>query len=224
MSDLWKKLFSAPNEKTDIELHVAGATIRHKNPFEQLEVPRNIEQLSKDFLEKWVFPFYMSDFSNLNSRQTNDLIEVYSEITNDVIEKLLGDFNWRTRIVGAYFSALKKSIDFEETIGNHFLKSEVCFAGRGYCFALATFETDKSKNFLKKYLDYYLLQKDLWFEQGEAMAALDWLDKMDAENYELLWRNFSLDKPNWNLQNIKINFAKGMNKISEIRKSSSKKK
>lgn len=41
MRKLWEKLPSKQNDETEIELHVAGASVRHRNPFESLNVPRN---------------------------------------------------------------------------------------------------------------------------------------------------------------------------------------
>jgi hypothetical protein len=39
---LWTKLFTKKTEQEAIELHVSGATVRHRNPFENIEVPRNL--------------------------------------------------------------------------------------------------------------------------------------------------------------------------------------
>jgi hypothetical protein len=218
MMEIWKKLFSRQSQETEIKLHVAGATVRHRNPFEDLSVPRNSEELSKEFIEKWAVPFYMSGFSNLTIQQESDFIEIYHEIKPEIVEKLLGDFNWRTRIVGAFFSALRNLIEFEEIIGNHLLKSEVCYAGSGYCLALATFGTEKSKDFLKSYLDYYLTRKDLSFDQKEVLTALSWLDKSEAEKYKALWREFVPDKQNWNFEKSSEDFAQIMQNLERIKK------
>jgi hypothetical protein len=42
-----------------------------------------------------------------------------NEITIDVCLSLLGDFNWRTRLVGAYFAAIKGYHKLIDIIGNH---------------------------------------------------------------------------------------------------------
>ena len=112
---------------------------------------------------------------------------------------------------------MKDLSEIEEIIGNHLLKSEVCYAATGYCLALANFGTAKSKNYLKKYLDYYLTRKDLWFDQGDALAALFWMDKKVAEEYESLWRDFIADKPYWKLEKYKENFAKSMEKLECVK-------
>jgi Family of unknown function (DUF6000) len=217
MKKLWKKLFSKKDFETDAELHVAGATVRHRNTFEDLSVPRNSEPLGEDFIEKWVVPFYMTVFSQLSEETEQQFIAIYSEVDYEIVIKLLSDFNWRTRIVGAYFAALKDFTKLEEVIGNHLLKSEVCYAGRGYCMALANFGTKKSKNYLKEYLDYYLTRKDLWFDQGDALAALFWMDENAAKEYESLWNDFVADKPYWKLERYKENFVKSMENLEHIK-------
>mgnify|MGYP000046318707 CR=1 FL=1 len=50
--------------KKDIELHVAGATVRHKNPFEDLESYKSETEIDKEFIDKWVIPFYMVGLNN----------------------------------------------------------------------------------------------------------------------------------------------------------------
>lgn len=217
MKKPWQHLNSRKDEETEIELHIAGATVRLENPFEDLIIPRNSEELPEKFVKKWVIPFYMTSFSHLSKETQKDFIDIFQQIDSEIVTKLLGDFNWRTRIVGAYFAALKDLTEFEEIIGNHLLKSEVCYAGSGYCLALANFGTEESKNFLKRYLDYYLKRKDLWFDQSDAMAALYWLNKQEAEKYEPLWREFIADKPYWNLKSSKENFAKSMENIKKIK-------
>ena len=39
-SKLWTRLFKKNTMQDSIALHVAGATVRHRNPFEDLEVIR----------------------------------------------------------------------------------------------------------------------------------------------------------------------------------------
>jgi hypothetical protein len=51
----------------------------------------------------------------------------------------LAGYALRMRIVGAWFSAIKQYTEFEQAIGNLLLRSDVCYAGRGYCLALASF-------------------------------------------------------------------------------------
>ena len=75
--------------------------------------------------------------------------------------KNLGDFNWRTRSTGSYFASIKQAYHLEDIIGTHLLKSEVCYAGAEYAKTIASFNTSKSPNYLKKYLTYYLKKPEL---------------------------------------------------------------
>lgn len=175
--------------------------------------------LDKAFIKKWVIPFYMASFSHLAEEDERKFIEVFPHISSEIVAKLLGDFNWRTRIVGAYFAALKELIEFEEIIGNLLLKSEVCFAGTGYCLALASFGTEKGIEFLKSYLDYYLTRKDLWFDQQEVLAALFWLNKNEAEKYQTMWNVFVENKSQWDEEKFGKSFAKSMQTLEHIKKS-----
>ena len=175
-------------------MHVAGATVRHCSPFEALDAHRNETEIDSAFIEKWVIPVYMKGLC-----QGDETLAAYRELvpqlTDSIVLKMLGEFNWRPRIAGAYFAAISRSVDVEVVIGTHLLKSEVCFAGRGYCIALASFETKSAQLYLRRYLDYYLERSDLYFDQPSAFGALAYLDKIHASDqfagvrtaYEL-WR------------------------------------
>lgn len=183
-----------------IKLHSAGATVRHKSTFADLPSYENVDKLSKDFIDTWAAPFYMR-IGHTDNSWKNRLIESNDKITKDVIVKLLGDFNWRTRRTGAFFAAIKKLTDLTDIIGIHLLKSEVCYAGQVYAYTLAFFNTDKSIEYLDRYLTYYLSQPDLWFDQREAMEALTYLDKINKTNLISKhldnWIQFIANKPYW---------------------------
>lgn len=200
-----------------LKLHVAGATVRHNN-FEDLKYYKNPEQLSIEFIDKWVNPFYMTDLNDLQFSMRLQSVAV--DLNTEVIKKLLGDFNWRTRITGAHFAAITHSTEFEEQIGNLFLKSEVTYAADGYVLALASFNTNSAIKYLTEYLNYYLERTDLWFDQNDAMAALKWLDDSNKTNYhkEYLgrWEKFIEDKPNWSLDRTFERFERGMQGIKRL--------
>jgi hypothetical protein len=218
---IWTKLFSKNEETEEIELHVSGATVRHRNPFENIAVPRNEEALSQEFMDKWVTPFYMTDLSNPGNSTIKAFADISKEVSIDIVSQLLGDFNWRTRITGSYFAAVKNYMELEDIIGRHLLKSEVSYAGLGYCLALDTFATDNSKSYLKKYLDYYLDRKDLYFDQAQAYCAFEYLDKNAANQLKHKWDLFTSDKPNWNLDSSRKHFLDCMLTLSKIRQSES---
>jgi hypothetical protein len=214
---LWTKLFDRKDEKDEIDLHIAGATVRHRNPFESIEIPRNKEDLSEEFIDKWVEPFYMVLLSLADDTTIRKFANGAKEINIEIVKQLLGDFNWRTRITGSFFAAINRCDELEDIIGRHLLKSEVCYAGVGYCLALATFNSDKSKEYLTTYLDYYLDRKDLWFDQAIAFCALEYLDKYHSHNLIGKWNSFVSDKENWNLEKSRTNFSDSMATLNKIR-------
>ncbi|MBC6492392.1 DUF6000 family protein [Flavihumibacter stibioxidans] len=215
---LWTKLFSQNDEAPEIALHVSGATVRHRNPFEELEVPRNEEGFSEEFINKWVVPFYMNSLSNADESTIKSFVDAAKEINLDTVKLLLSDFDWRTRITGAFFSAINNYTELEDIIGRHLLKSEVCYAGSGYCLALATFQTDNAREYLIKYLDYYLNRKDLWFDQADAFCALEYLDKEEANKRLDKWNLFVADKQYWSLDKSRQHFNSCILTLEKIRK------
>lgn len=214
---LWTKLFTHNDETDEIELHVSGATVRHRNPFESIEVPRNEEELSEDFVEKWVVPFYMNSLSNADETTIKAFADTAKEINLEIVKTLLSDFDWRTRITGAFFAAINNYKEVEDIIGRHLLKSEVCYAGSGYCLALATFSNEDAKNYLTAYLDYYLDRKDLWFDQADAFCALEHLDKGKADKLLDKWNAFIADKEYWSLEKSRKHFNSCMVTLDKIR-------
>jgi hypothetical protein len=213
---LWTKLFSQNDESDEIALHVSGATVRHRNPFETIDVPRNEVPLTQDFSDKWVAPFYMSRLWGADEQVISSFMTAAKEIDPDIVSKLLGDFDWRARICGAYLAAVKNYKQFEDIIGKHLLKSEVSYAGAGYCLALAIFETDNAKNYLKTYLEYYLDRNDLWFDQADAFCAIEYLDKTLADGLFNKYQDFVSDKPYWNLDQSKKHFKDSILTIKKI--------
>lgn len=181
------------NNKDAIHLHSAGATVRHKSPFSDRSSHSNTEALNENFLIKWVKPFYMEigTLHDLNWVQAVKTIK--PEITPDICLLLLGDFNWRTRLVGAYFSAIINYTDSIDIIGVHLLKSEVCCVGHIYALVLASFNTNSGTSYLNQYLDYYLSQPHLYFDQEYVMNAIVYLDKINntqqVEQHKNNWHN-----------------------------------
>ena len=98
-----------------ISLHVAGATVRHASPYSDLKVDENAEPLDNDFIATYVSPFYRGRKDTDEFRKK--YIAVKSSIDTTLVSKLLGDFNWRPRSVGAYFAALGNMNELEDHIG-----------------------------------------------------------------------------------------------------------
>lgn len=213
---IWQKLFSKNTEAEDALLHSSGATIRHRNPFESLQVPRNEVELSQEFLMKWVVPYY--DLPQLkNQKLTRAYVDTCKEVSADLVSSMLGDFGWPSRLAGAYYTAINNYRQFEDVIGVHLLKSEVCYAGAGYCAALASFGSDNAKSYLVRYLDYYLGRPDLYFDLADAFSALDYIDPSAASVFSERWSFFVADKPNWSLEESKKWFRKTMETIETLK-------
>ena len=207
-------------QRKQIELHVKGATIQHKSQFENLQHYDNGLKLSQGFIDKWVKPFYMNSLGS-DGDYINQLNNIKTDLNLSICKELLGDFNWRTRSTGANFAAINNYVELEDIIGIHLLKSQVCYAGTNYCFALASFNTKNSIYYLKSYLEYYLNKPSLYFDQSTAMAALYWLDNKNKTNHakELLplWESFTKNKDNWDLNNAIKNFNISMDNIELLK-------
>jgi hypothetical protein len=186
------KIKKMDNQQEMIRLLSAGATVRHISPFERLPTHKNDKELTADFYKKWVVPYYMTIASYGPTEWIESIREIKEEITIDVCLSLLGEFNWRPKLVGAYFAAVKNYTGLIDIIGNHFLKSEVCCVGHIYALVLAFFNNGQSTLYLNKYLDYYLTKPDLYYDQKFAMTAILYLDKQNNTDY------FSHHLPNWN--------------------------
>jgi hypothetical protein len=204
-----------------IKLHVAGATVRHTTPFDDLKSFKNDFELTQDFIDKWVIPFYMN-IGNLDNDLIDKLTSIKNEITTDIIQKNLGDFDWRTRQTGAFFSAITNQTQFIDIIGTHLLKSEVSYAGAMYCKVLVSFNTTKCVDYLNLYLDYYLTKPDLWFDQSEAMEAILLLDKLNSTNHFerhiINWTEFIKNKPYWEKEIKTDNLIEQLTIIEKIKK------
>lgn len=207
-------------EKKLVELHIVGVTVQHSSPFDKLVSFKNDTKLTQKFIDTWVVPFYRN-INRTDSEWIEQLFSIKNDITTDVIEMNLGDFNWRTRQTVAFFSAITNQTQYVDIIGTHLLKSEVCYTGAVYCKALASFNLPKCVDYLNLYLDYYLTRADLWFDQQQAMEAVLYLDKLNSTNHFEKhidkWLDFIKNKPYWNKE-IKINdLEKQLNIIQTVR-------
>lgn len=198
----------------DIRLHRAGATVRHVSPFSDIEVPVSQDPISEAFVQKWVRPFYSAPLWCKSAEFIAAVGAVHGEIDEGLVVTLLSYFNWRPRKTGACFAAVKKFTLLEDHIGRLLLRSDVSYAAIGYCLALARFNTPSAVKYLREYLDYYLTRPDLWFDQGEVMAALGYLDRQNGTNiraeYLARWEGFIANKPNWSLAQSDGTFEKRM--------------
>jgi hypothetical protein len=168
------------NEMTN--LHSAGAMGRQNSPFSDLPSHRNDTDLTGDFIKKWAVPFYMEIGKYDNEACIEAIKKIKNEITPEVCLLLLGDLNWRTRGVGAYFAAVKGYTDLIDIIGIHLLKSELCCVGHIYTLVLTYFNTPKSIDYLNRFLSYYLTAANLHQDPKIVIEAILYQDKINGTN------------------------------------------
>jgi hypothetical protein len=209
-------------DEEGIVRHIRGATVVHQSPFSLLEVPSAENVLSEKQYEKWVVPFYRVSFRWVDSDFLSALSDVYHEITPAAVELLLTEYDWRPRLTGAFFAGLKRFTSVENHIGRLLLRSDLCFAGKLYSVALAEFNTPNGLDYLKRYLEYYLTRPDLDYDQGDAMGAIAWLDKINGtkhfESFQPLWGTYVAAK-SWkpDLEKNVSRFADEMRALHESR-------
>ncbi|WP_436788544.1 DUF6000 family protein [Yinghuangia sp. YIM S10712] len=104
-----------------------------------------------------------------------ELADAAGEITPRELGVLL-EAGWRERRTAAWLIAVAGRTEFRDRLGELLLDSEVCYAGQGYCVALATFGTVADADLLCAYLDRYLRRPDLRYDQEFAIGALLHLD------------------------------------------------
>lgn len=192
----------------------SGAKLRHNSPFACLEVPAlSYEESDRPLTERWVAPLYLGGLRD--EVKLLNVLRPLKELTNRaLIERLISLRDWRSRLVGSYLAAMRREVELTEWIGRLLLRSDVCYAGPGYCYALARINTPACTEYLAKYLKYYLNEPDLWFDQSNALAALHYLDGVndtaEAEGFAGLWSEFVENKPTWDLERSRDSFVLGM--------------
>lgn len=177
--------------------HSAGATVVHISKFDNLLSHNNDFELSQTFIDKWIVPFYMR-IGSMDTTWIDELEFIKNELNRDIVLTLLGDFNWRSRLVGAYFATIREYDDMIDMIGVHLLKSEVCCVGHIYAIIFAFYNNEKSNYYLKQYLDYYLLKPELYFDQEVILEAVLYLDKLNGtthiKKYIPIWDKLQRDR------------------------------
>jgi hypothetical protein len=202
-----------------IALHHAGATVLHRSPFDNLDVPYSEAPLDKDFCTRWVVPFYMAIPGRIPSTEAA-LRPLFWEITPDLCTTLLANFNWRPRITSGFFIALRRFESLQDDVGRLLLRSDVCFAAMGYCLALARLNTPRASEYLREYRAYYLRRRELEFDQGFVLSALRYLDRVNGTDYreELLpvWSEFFGGRPSPDLDAPANGFAGLVDQIAAL--------
>ena len=108
--------------RKQIALHTAGATVNPSCPYSKLEVPVSMENPDRSFTEKWIVPFYRSNLVSDRNEFQLAYKAVRDSVTDSLITQLLTFFNWRSRIVGAYFAAIENATSHDDHIGKLLLR------------------------------------------------------------------------------------------------------
>ena len=198
---------------TALMRHLAGATISHNTKFADADVSQG-GPLTKEIINKWVHPFYMKRPSK--DGYADELKRILPELTTSIIDSLLADYNWRTRGVGAILASVTGYTAARDTIGNHLLKSELCYAGKSYAISLASMGGAQSIQYFCDYLDLYLARKDLYFDQAEVYSALKYLDIDKSKAYEESWQEFVADKEGWDINKSFKNVTEDIEAVKQI--------
>jgi hypothetical protein len=113
-----------------------------------------------------------------------------SVISDQQIEQLLIDREWRGRLCAAWFIGLNKRTNFIRSIGELLLASELTYAGEGYCVALGLIANEECAQLLHSYLKIYLPLKTRVYNQDWAIGALTYIEGAPPSEYleQSLWR------------------------------------
>ena len=198
----------------------AEAKAPHAGPYATLDVPTASAPLPAHLSKRWV-PLAPGMQGDEFARFVPTLQRRFGEIDAALVRALLCEPDWRPRLVGAYMAAAKSMVELDEHIARLLLRSDVCFAGIGYCLALACFDTEVSAKALDDYLTHYLTRPDLPFDQGEAMAALGHLDGLHGTHaraaHLTAWQAFVADKPRWQLRRYDERLAARLAAVERVR-------
>lgn len=103
------------------------------------------------------------------------LVEAAEQITDRELGVLL-DGDWRCRLTAAWLIGVDRRDRFRAPVGARLLESRLVYAGQGYCLALARLGTTDDADILTAYLDNYLRETKLRYDQDSAFGALQHID------------------------------------------------
>lgn len=120
---------------------------------------------------------------------------------DDLIARLLGQFDWRSRMAGAYLAALTQRSAFTAPAGGLLLASEVCLRGQRVLPGAGRVQgTPDSRDYLHRYLAHYFAPAAAAFRaDAKAMAAIAYLDgqygSAAAARHAPAWNVFLASRP-----------------------------
>jgi uncharacterized protein DUF6000 len=111
-------------------------------------------------------------------------------ISDEQIERLLNEREWRGRLCAAWFVGLGRRASHVPPIGKLLLASEMVYAGQGYCMALGLIGGEECARLLHAYLKVYLPLNGRVYDQDWAIGALAHIEGAPPVEYleQGLWR------------------------------------
>ncbi len=148
----------------------------------------NLERLRELFVE----PFYLQLLNgNLLDQEGNQqqhfsghLTLALNSITDSQLRMLIEDFDWRTRLTGAWYIALTGRSSFAPRVARLLAASNGDYAEQGYCFAMGLLGGEKCRKSLVNYLTSRLPCRD---SSGHELWALGAIAHIDGRHpYEFM--------------------------------------
>jgi len=164
--------------------------------------------------DTFVRPFYLRLLhANFVHRNDGDslrqaIANAACMISDEEIELLLTEREWRGRLCAAWFIGLNKRISFVPSIGDLLLASEMVYAGQGYCVALGLIGSEECARLLRSYLDTYLPLNGRDYDQTWAIGALAHVEGVPPQQY--------LEPALWQISGYFIDPAEGIEDFSEV--------
>jgi hypothetical protein len=120
-----------------------------------------------------------------------EIVAAARTISDEQIERLLDEREWRGRLCAAWFIGLSKRAGFVSCIGQLLLASEMVYAGEGYCMALGLIGGKECTRLLHSYLEVYLPLNGRVYNQDWAIGALAYIEGAPPAEYleQGLWRD-----------------------------------
>ena len=162
---------------------------------------------------------FLDEPASFKVKFSKDLLSAVESIPDEVLLQWINSGAWREALTSSWIIGILKAEQFFEKIKNKLLDSETCYAGQGYCLAMAQFGSKSASEVLVQYLNKYLPAMERQYDQEWAIGSLVWLDKkMKTENANVFLENLSL----WQLTGIggkylgKLSPVYGIERIERI--------
>jgi len=125
---------------------------------------------------------------------------------------------WRESLTAAWIIGLTRAREYHDGIREKLLASSTFFAGQGFCFAMARFETPAAAEALCEYLDHYLPVEDREYDQEWAIGALAWLDgRLGSQRAGVFVEDSQLWSVTFGGRRIgSLNPSRGIDKMREV--------